>query len=86
MTGAGAAGLAGGAGQIDPATLESLPPTVLDGVLQAIAGATSTVFGWAAISAVAVFLLALLIKAVPLRGNDDVPVAASPEAVLEPVT
>ena len=83
---AGAAGLAGGAGQIDPATLESLPPTVLDGVLQAIAGATSTVFGWAAICAVAVFLLALAIKAVPLRGNDDVPPVASPEPMLETAT
>ena len=84
--GAGAAGMAGGAGQIDPATLESLPPAVLNGVLDAIAGATSTVFGWAAISAVAVFLLALGIKAVPLRGNEDVPVAATPDTVLEPAT
>jgi EmrB/QacA subfamily drug resistance transporter len=83
---AGAAGLAGGAGQIDPATLGSLQPSVLDGVLQAIAGATSTVFGWAAISAVAVFLLSLLIKAVPLRGNDDAPPVATPEPVLETAT
>ena len=83
--GEGAAGLAGGAGQIDPATLDALPPAVLGGVLDAIAGATSSVFGWAAISAVAVFALALGLKAVPLRGDDDAPVGAARDAVLESV-
>jgi EmrB/QacA subfamily drug resistance transporter len=83
--GAGASGLAGGAGQIDPSTLGALPPSVLSGVLEAIAGATSSVFGWAAICAAAVFLLALALKAVPLRSDNDSPAAeANAEAVLEP--
>jgi hypothetical protein len=37
----GASGVASGTGQIDPATLDALPPSVLSGVLDAIAGATS---------------------------------------------
>ena len=61
----GASGVASGTGQIDPATLDALAPSVLSGVLDAIAGATSSVFGWVTICAVAVFLLAVGIKAVP---------------------
>ena len=34
----GASGVASGTGQIDPATLDALPPSVLSGVLDAIAG------------------------------------------------
>jgi EmrB/QacA subfamily drug resistance transporter len=82
--GEGASGVATGAGQIDPATLDSLPASVRHGVLEAIAGATGSVFGWAAICAVAVFLLALGIKAVPLRGDHDAPVSTAPEPMLEP--
>jgi len=59
---------------------------VLSGVLDAIAGATSSVFGWVTICAVAVSLLTVGIKAVPLCGDDDGPVGAAPEpeSVLEP--
>ena len=82
----GASGVASGTGQIDPATLDALAPSVLSGVLDAIAGATSSIFGWVTICAVAVFLLAVGIKAVPLCGDDDGPVGAAPEpeSVLEP--
>ena len=85
LAAAGASGVSVGAGQIDPATLSSLRPDVLAGVLRAIADATSSVFGWALIATVAVFVLSLGIKAVPLRGaGDPPPPAAAEDPALEP--
>jgi EmrB/QacA subfamily drug resistance transporter len=55
---------------LDPATVTSLPPAVRDVVYNGIAHAVQTVFLGVAPSAVLIFLLALLIKEVPLRGRD----------------
>ena len=80
-------GSAAGAGvhisgaSLDPATVTTLPPAVREVVYQGIAHAVQTVFLWVTPASVLVFLLALLIKEVPLRGRGtpDEEVAA-PEA------
>ena len=59
---------------IDPATVNSLPAAVRHDVFFAIAHAVQGVFVWALPSAVLIFVLALFIKEVPLRGR-----AAPPE-------
>jgi EmrB/QacA subfamily drug resistance transporter len=56
-------------GQLDPATVDSLPATVKHDVFFAIAHAVQGVFIWALPAAVAIFVLALFIKEVPLRGR-----------------
>jgi len=62
-------------GQLNPATVDRLPAVVRHDVFAAIAHATQTVFIYALPAAVAIFVLALLIKEVPLRGR-----VAPPEA------
>ena len=66
---------------LDPSTVTSLQGPVKEAVLAGIAQAVHTVFLWAVPASVLVFLLALLIKEVPLRGRavpgEDVP---APEA------
>ena len=62
-------------GQLDPATVNSLPAAVKHDVLFAIAHATQSVFIWALPAAVAIFALALFIKEVPLRGRVSPPEA-----------
>ena len=59
---------------IDPATVNSLPAAVRHDVFFAIAHAVQAVFVWALPAAVLIFVLALFIKEVPLRGR-----AAPPE-------
>jgi EmrB/QacA subfamily drug resistance transporter len=61
--------------QVDPATINSLPAPVRHDVFFAIAHAVQSVFIWALPAAVLIFVLALLIKEVPLRGR-----VAPPEA------
>ncbi len=56
-------------GQLDPATVDSLPAVVKHDVFFAIAHATQSVFIWALPAAVLIFVLALFIKEVPLRGR-----------------
>jgi EmrB/QacA subfamily drug resistance transporter len=69
-------------GQLNPVTVNRLPAVVRDDVFAAIAHGVQGVFIWAAPSAVVVFLLALLIKEVPLRGRTPAPAQASePELV-----
>jgi MFS family permease len=63
----------GGGGQLDPATVNQLPAPVRHDVFYAIAHAVQTVFVWAAPSAVLIFVLALLIKEVPLRARTSPP-------------
>ena len=58
-----------GGGQLDPATVDKLPAPIRHDVFYAIAHAVQSVFFWAAPAAVLIFLLALLIKEVPLRGR-----------------
>jgi EmrB/QacA subfamily drug resistance transporter len=56
-------------GQLDPVTVNLLPAPVRHDVFLAISHAVQGVFMWAAPSAVLVFVLAWLIKEVPLRGR-----------------
>jgi hypothetical protein len=68
------AGAPGGAqfhvsGQFDPAMVKSLPPQVQHTVFNAIAHAVQGVFTWVTPAAVLLFVLALFIKEVPLRGR-----------------
>ena len=62
-------------GQLDPATVNSLPAPIRHDVFFAIAHAIQGVFDWAVPAAVLVFVLAWFIKEVPLRGR-----VAPPEA------
>jgi EmrB/QacA subfamily drug resistance transporter len=62
-------------GQLDPATVNSLPAQIKHDVFFAIAHAVQSVFIWALPAAVLIFVLALFIKEVPLRGR-----IAPPEA------
>ena len=62
-------------GQLDPATVDSLPAAVKHDVFFAIAHAVQGVFVWALPAAGLIFVLSLLIKEVPLRGR-----VAPPEA------
>jgi EmrB/QacA subfamily drug resistance transporter len=82
---AGASGVPIASGQIDPATLDALDPGVRADVVHAIATSTAGVFSWALIATVLVFLLALGIKAVPLRGGGGgTPPPAAEQVELEP--
>ena len=67
-------------GQLDPATVDKLPTVVKHDVFVAIAHAVQGVFIWALPAAVLIFVLALLIKEVPLRGRQPpaTPRARSP--------
>ena len=56
-------------GQLDPATVNSLPAPIRHDVFFAIAHAVQHVFVWACPSAVLIFVLAWFIKEVPLRGR-----------------
>ena len=71
-------------GQLDPTMVNSLPAVVKHDVFIAISHATQSVFIWALPAAAAVFVLALFIKEVPLRGRTapDAGEAASQQAEL----
>lgn len=65
-------------GQFDPATVNRLPAPIRHDVFFAISHAVQGVFIWAAPSALIVFVLALFVKEVPLRGRaqpEDQPAA-----------
>jgi len=62
-------------GQLNPATVDALPAVIKHDVFSAIANAVQSVFIWALPAALAIFVLALFIKEVPLRGR-----VAPPEA------
>jgi EmrB/QacA subfamily drug resistance transporter len=62
-------------GQVNPATVNSLPAPIRHDVFFAIAHAVQSVFIWALPAAVLIFVLAIFIKEVPLRGR-----VAPPEA------
>ena len=70
-------------GQLDPATVDKLPAQVKHDVFVAIAHAVQGVFIWALPAAVLIFVLALLIKEVPLRGRAPAadPATQEPELV-----
>ena len=69
-------------GQLNPATVNSLPALVRHDVFAAIADATQHVFIWALPAAVVIFVLAWFIKEVPLRGRAPSAEATSQEPEL----
>jgi EmrB/QacA subfamily drug resistance transporter len=69
-------------GQLNPATVNSLPAPVRHDVFFAIAHAVQHVFVWAVPSAVVIFALAWFIKEVPLRGRTPSGEAASQQPEL----
>lgn len=73
--------LAGAAGNstVGPESIASLPAAVQRFVVEAFASGTATVFLWAAVGVVAVPVLALLVKEVPLRGANGAPGDQRPE-------
>jgi MFS family permease len=70
-------------GQLNPATVNSLPALVRHDVFAAIADAIQHVFIWAVPAAVVIFALAWFIKEVPLRGRTPAgqPAIDQPELV-----
>jgi hypothetical protein len=58
-----------GGANLDPATINNLKAPVRDAAFHAISSAISGVFWWTIPTTVAVFLLALLVKEIPLRGR-----------------
>jgi hypothetical protein len=56
-------------GQLDPATVNTLPAPIRHDVFFAIAHAVQSVFIWALPASALIFVLAILIKEVPLRGR-----------------
>jgi hypothetical protein len=70
-------------GQLDPATVNTLPALVRHDVFSAIAHAIQHVFIWAGPAPVIIFVLAWFIKEVPLRGRTpaDQPASEQPELV-----
>jgi EmrB/QacA subfamily drug resistance transporter len=65
-------------GQLDPTVVSKLPAAIKHDVFDAIAHAIQGVFFWAAPSAVLIFILALLLKEVPLRGRTSAPSGETP--------
>ena len=59
--------------QINPASVQHLPGQVRDAVFTGISHGVDTVFLWAAPATALVFLLAWMIKEIPLRGRSDAP-------------
>jgi len=71
-------------GQLNPASVQHLPAQVRRAVFYGVSHGVDTVFLWAAPAAAVVFLLAWLIKEIPLRGRSDAPgpaPSAEPELV-----
>jgi hypothetical protein len=67
-------------GQLDPTVVDKLPAPIRHDVFYAIAHAVQGVFFWAAPSALLIFVLALLLKEVPLRGRTPTSGAPGGEA------
>jgi hypothetical protein len=62
--------------QINPASVQHLPAQLRGVVFAGISHGIDTVFIWAAPATALVFLLAWMIKEIPLRGRADTPGAA----------
>jgi MFS family permease len=65
-----------GSGTLDPATINSLPALIRDAAFYAISKGLDAVFWWTLPAAALVFLLALFVKEIPLRGRADGPTPA----------
>jgi EmrB/QacA subfamily drug resistance transporter len=59
----------GSGANLDPATINSMPTAIRDAAFYAISHAISYVFWWSVPVTVAVFVLALFVKEIPLRGR-----------------
>jgi MFS family permease len=72
-------------GSLDPATINQLPPAVKTAAFFGISHAVDGVFLWTVPAAALVFVLALLIKEIPLRGRTEpageAPAQPAPEFV-----
>jgi EmrB/QacA subfamily drug resistance transporter len=62
---------AGSGGQFDPVTINSLPGPIRDAAFYSISHAIDAVFWWAIPATVLVFVLAVSIKEIPLRGRAE---------------
>jgi len=82
--GPAAVGLTDGGAELDPGMLDRLDAPVREAFLHAVAFATSGVFGWAVLFAVAVPVLAIFIKEVPLRGYGDGAASDAKAELVEP--
>jgi EmrB/QacA subfamily drug resistance transporter len=60
-----------GGGRVNPAALKHLASPIRTGFLESLASAIGDVFMWAIVFAVAVPVLAVFIKEIPLRGRND---------------
>jgi MFS family permease len=65
--------LQSGAGSLNPATINSLPPIIRQAAFFAISRGLDWVFWWTIPASALVFLLALWVKEIPLRGRNDAP-------------
>ncbi|WP_246268637.1 MDR family MFS transporter [Nonomuraea typhae] len=74
--------MAKGGGRMDPAAMAAMAPATRSGLLESLAGATSTIFWWAIPFAIAVPVLAAFVKEIPLRGGAPEP-AQEPEESLK---
>ena len=63
------ASVGGSGANLDPATINSLPAAVRNAAFEGISHAISSVFWWTIPATVAVFVLALFVKEIPLRGR-----------------
>ena len=69
------------AGSLDPATINNLPAVVKDAAFFALSKGLDSVFWWTIPASALVFLLALCVKEIPLRGRNDAP---APQAAVPP--
>jgi EmrB/QacA subfamily drug resistance transporter len=65
--------LQGGSGTLNPATINGLPPIIKQAAFFAISKGLDWVFWWTIPASALVFLLALWVKEIPLRGRNDSP-------------
>ncbi|HUN30499.1 MAG TPA: MDR family MFS transporter [Trebonia sp.] len=79
---AGAGGLKVSGGSFDPTQVLSLPPAVREVVFGAIAHGVQSVFIWGVPAGLLVFVFALFIKEVPLRGRTSGETKPAPEPEL----
>jgi len=73
-------------GSLDPATINTLPAVVKQAAFFGLSKGLDAVFWWTIPASVLVFLLALGVKEIPLRGRNDgpAPQPAAPPEQLEP--
>jgi hypothetical protein len=66
------------AGSLDPATINNLPAVIKEAAFFALSKGLDAVFWWTIPASALVFLLALYVKEIPLRGRNDAPAQQAP--------